>query len=197
MTTAYTVTLSRGHKIADRLGSAIGEIKAEAERLCEQVSMSGYADAQIDQLERNSHKAVKLMAHHSVVANAQADVRSAIGRANAAAGVGDQLSKIEANKKILALLDAVLTAQRPGSRGAVHFSGLHAYKSIGSSDSIARRSSDVTVILLDAVQIEQLEERKKAIERENFALSDKLAEINAQKVTFHLEDDVATLAGLK
>lgn len=197
MTTAYTVTLSRGHKIADRLGSAIGEIKAEAERLCEQVSLNGYAEAQIEQLMKNSQKAMQLMEHHAIVANAQAAVRAAIGRANASAGVGDELAKIEANKKVLSLLDAVLTAQRPGSRGAVHYSGIREYKVIGSSDSIMPRSSAIAVTLLSQAEIETLEARKKDLERQNFALSDKLAELNAQKVTFHLTDEVATLAGLK
>lgn len=195
MNQTFTVTLSRAHKIADRMGSRTGELRVEAEKLGEVVTLSGYTDAQVSRLKDNGQRAVAALAELTQVAIAQAAVRGAIGRANANVGVNEVLATIEANKKILAGIDAVLKSQDESARGGlVRLTEISTFKSLTTGETFGRH---LQVSVFEDGQINALAAQKKQIERDNFALSDKLADLNSATVQLSLDSNIADLVGLK
>ena len=196
MSQTFTVTLSRAHKIADRMGSRTGELRAEAEKLGDVVTLSGYTESQITRLKENGERAVASIAELTRMAAAQAAVRGAIGCANANAGVNEVLATIEANKKILAGIDAVLKSQDANARGGlVRLTEIETFKSLTAGDTFSRGHLQVSVF--SGAQIDAFAAQKKQVERDNFALSDKLADLNGATVQLTLDSDIAELVGLK
>lgn len=192
----YQVTLSRAHKIAERLASRLGELRAEAEKLAESSTLTGYSDAQIKRLGENGKRAVALINEQEAAVAALVAVRSAVGKANAAHGITDALAQIEGNKKLLAGVEAILKSQDETTRGGlVRIEELSDYKTVGNTEG-ALRSSYINVSVLTDAQVADLAERKKKLERANFTLNDKLADLNGKLVELTIEAPIAEFLGL-
>lgn len=198
MKKTFTITISRAHKIAERLGARQGEVRAEADSLAAQVTITGQTEGQVQRLQDQAGRAMALVDHCESLAIAQSLVRAAIGRANAQHGVNDTLAQIEANKKTLACIDPILKNQTESVRGSlVRLNELSSYKPLAQNDSLLGRGNVVQVSILSDEQMSHLKARKEALERRNFSLSDKLADLNGKLVTFELESELAEQLGLQ
>ena len=195
--TQYNVTISRAHKIAERLGQRATEARERAEKLTERVSLQGYADAQVQRLATQGSEAMCELQLMRRLMLAQGVVRAAIGRANAVHGVGDALARIEANKKVVTGLRSVLGKQDNDAYGATTLAvdDLRDFKPLGSGDGL--RATTVSVKVLDAVQTAEVKLAIEHIERENFTLGDSLADLNGKTLSLEFEDEIATAVGLK
>ena len=187
----HTITLSRAHKIAERLGQSAGEAKSQALALSGSVTLSGFTQPQVKRMQGNGAAALAQLALYTRLIGAQTAARTVIGSANEAHGVSAVLAQIEGNKKVLSALSAVASGQ---GADAVQLSELGEYKSVGNAETL--RSSCIEVAMLDHGQAALLSEQTKALERRNFVLSDLLADTNARTVVIEMDDDLAALMGL-
>lgn len=189
----YTITLNRAHKIAERLGTKQGELRSLIIESSALVSMSGYSDQQIDRLTLISAQVIEKIAEQAKIANAQAVIRGAIGRANADHGVNEILAQIDANKKIIQTLSGFCSIQGE-SGNAVKLSEVKDYKQLTQSESLLRGSS-LTISIFDDVEIQSIRMQKESLEKTNFSLNDKLADLNGKLVSFEMDEAIAELMG--
>lgn len=197
MTKEYSVTLSQAHKIAARLGTAASEIKSQVISLSAPISMSGYTADQIAQLGKSISKVMGLIETHRLVLRSQAHVREMIASKNQKISISEILGKIEANKKIIGLLDEVLEAQNTNGLCATHYTSITTYQPIGGTESTSSFGRmGVTVTMLNSEMVESLTTQKQSLVKENFRANDDLAALNVNKVSVQLEDAIASLAGL-
>lgn len=191
--TKHTITLSRAHKITERLASVAGVAKATALSLSATATLMGFSAGQVDRMKENSCGTMEQLKLYTRLMAALTAARAAIGIANTTHGIGALLAQIEGNKKIMSVLAAVVDGQ--GMNGSnVHLSELDDYKTVGGAES--PRHSYVQAVILCPAQVEELQSQSKALERKNFALSDELADLNGKTVELVMEDDIAELMGL-
>lgn len=191
----YQITISRAHKVAERLGQRAQEAKEKASKLSEPITLQGYSDSQIQRFHAQSQELLDLVSQAHRLSTLQASVRAAIGQANASHGVSEALAAIEGNKKTLVLLRAILDNQNGESYSAtsVTIDDLLQFKSLGQID----RVPSVSLRILSAAQKSKLETMVVDLERENFVLNDKLADLNGKTLTIEVDDEAAHLIGLK
>lgn len=189
--------MNRAHKIAERLGSRQGELRTQAQSLSALVVLNGYSNQQIVRLCDTKDQVMTKIDEQAIAANAQAVVRAAIGRGNADHGVNDILAQIEANKKIISCLTEVIDNQEESSRGngIIKLAELSGYKPISQSDGILRGSSISVSVMNDAL-VKSLKVQKELLEKANFSLTDRLADLNGKTISFEMETEIAELMGL-
>lgn len=180
------VSLTRAHKIAERLKQLATEAFNESKRLAAPVILQGaISEAQIERLRDQN----KMVAHHVTRAErlttACAHVRTIIGAENSARGIGE----------LMATLDGV-------NRVMAHKKELQGYaKSVGVQlselkpkapvvDTSGYGANTVTVSILETVDAQLLTQDIIALQKKVFVLSDRIAEANAGRVAIELDDDL-------
>lgn len=101
--------MNRAPKIGERLGSRQGELRTQAKELSALVELNGFSPQQVTRLSENKSLVVAKVEEQAAAANAQAVIRGAIGKANAEHGINEVLAQIEANKKVIACLDDMIS----------------------------------------------------------------------------------------
>ncbi len=179
------VTLSRMHKIAERLKSLANEANAEALRLGSAELVSGKAAGQVERLKERAKRALDLSRQGGEYTMALATVRAVIGAENARHGISDLLAKQDAVNQVLGHARAMLAACKEGT---VLLSELESYQPL-EKDSAFHRGIQVRVMGPDFAEF--FEREIKRLQREAFGLSDKIAEANARRVQVDLPKDIA------
>ena len=190
----YSVTLNRAHKIADRLKGLVATASAQVRESFGVSQVVGRAGA--PQLERFDERRLAgeaaLLRFASLNAALQ-DLRAAVGRANVEAGVSDVLARQEAMKREIALLREISKAP---DANAITPEQLAVYEPLGSGERSLFRSEGVAVCTLPVERRRALEAQLLARQTELFALDDRLADLNAQKVSFTLAAELGSELGL-
>lgn len=188
-----TVSLTRAHNLAERMSAKLNALATEISSLTAPVRVSGFSgEAQVATFNSNANRAMELLNLHTELACAHAGLRNAVAEANAKFGVSRSLAAVEANKKTLAVLETLME-HRPDAQ-TVAPADLATYKPFG-----ADAYSGVSVAPLGALPASKLDELatwKERLERENFTLRDELADLNANKVSFSLDERLVALLGL-
>lgn len=191
-TRSVTVTLSRAHKINERINTKLAELRALVASKGQAVSVQSYAgEEQIDLIKAGAAAALAAVPTYVALAIAQASLRQAVGRANASTGISDLLTTVEKNKRLVSLCDALI-AVAPNANTL-------------STDALSKRPvgemikdyGSVAVSSLSAAQLEPYAATKATLERENFALQDKLSDLNAHKVSFEVDEQIIDMLSLK
>lgn len=181
------VSLTRAHKIAERLKQLATEALNEAKRFAAPVILQGVvSEAQIERL-REQGRAVRLhTARAERLTLAAANVRTVIGIQNSARGIGELMATLDAVNRILC-----------------HKKELQGYaKSVGVqvseltpnavvADNTGYGSHMVTVSILESGDRQVLDTEIAALQKKAFSLSDRIAEANATRVAIELDDDLA------
>jgi hypothetical protein len=191
-----TVTLSRAHKIADRIGSKVAEARAyiTASKAGGVAFSNRPTPEQVAALIDVSAKAFAAIDEAAKLIEVLAQLRDTIGKANAASGVNTLLTRIEANKRLIKLYaDTQEVLTRP--HDAVHVNDLNDFTWPESTGN-RYTSKDPIVTTVTIEDLEGLTKKKAALERETFALQDQLSDFNATKVQVTLPADVAAMIGL-
>jgi capsule polysaccharide export protein KpsE/RkpR len=184
------VTLRRAHNIAERIAEQMKVLREEVAQLAPGTTVRGfYGEDQIRQLQAKASDAVAALYRHQSFAAAQADIRARLGRANVEAGVSTLLAKIEAKKKQLALLRSFMTHKPDADT-------LSAQALRDWTPPESRLASVVTVSALGTEIFKRVDGERVTLERELFALTDALAELNARKVELEIPADLAEVLGL-
>jgi len=188
----YSITLSRAHKLAERLKARAAELSAAAVENAGAVPVHGKTGtaAQIEALQaRDAAAATALdecLSVHSILGN----VRQAIGRANASFGVSDMLTEQAVLSAQLASIKAYLdAAKRPGIRP----------HEVATWEPMNRGEFGVRAVEVQATTPEKVahyEAVQRQLQARLYALSDDISAANAKKISVELPESLAKLVGL-
>ena len=181
------ITLSRTHKISERLKARATEFFKEALILGQVARESGSSgESHVQRLTEQGQKALALSEKAERYSRITAEVRAVIGRENETRGINALLARLDAVNRILAHKKELLEQAKSAGIAPAE---LLTFKPLAGSDS--RFNSVIQVKVLDDAAQQVLEKSVAALQREAFQLADQVAEANAARLTLTLDDDIA------
>lgn len=184
------ITLSRAHKIAERLKTKAAEMSAEAERLSSSAPVSGKTGpAQAPRLAAQGTDALALVDGAERVLRAVAGVRAHIARENEKRGINRLLGLSDAVNRSIGFKKTLMDNAKDGSIG---HDELDLYKPLKDDSSYG--SGAIRVNVFTDAQRASLGANIAKLQRESFALADQVAEANASRFSLELDDDIAEMA---
>jgi hypothetical protein len=195
MTKQISNTLTRWHKVAERLKVGAAQLKQENISAL----MAGH---RIDADSFNVRKAAlqsttaaaldEKTELYLALQNALFMIRKNLARTNTSAGVSDLLNEMEATKQRGDYYASLLET-------AEDCLSMAEYSSLASAKRSATTSTvlyGVNMTFVSPEEIARLTEARDAAKREVNGLADRLADANATKLSLELEDRVAAFLGL-
>lgn len=195
MNKSYTLSLSRWHKVAERLAKTYTEMTTDAKNILTQTQVTGYfGEAQVSRLREQSRQALSSIKDAFLLQDSLVKLRQAIGKANAETGVAAELAEYDAlcrRHKLLATLISVPAVEM------VELDDLPQLpKQIVVKNRYDSNCGAVRVCMLDAAASNDLAEEEKQLSSRVYALSDKINDMNRERLTLELPEAIARIAGL-
>ena len=192
---SHTLSLTRWHKVAERLSRTYTELAQSARNAFTNTQVSGYlGETQVDRIRvlggielNNLHRAFQLQ--ESLI-----QIRQAIGEANAKTGVNRELAEYDALMRRHKLLETILNAQSTDMVGIEEIQMLP--KQILSEDRYDRTRGTIKVKILSSEAELDLHEEARSLLARSYALSDRISDLNRERLTLELPEDIAKEAGL-
>ena len=195
MTKQISNTLTRWHKVAERLKVGAAQIKQEN---IHALQAGHRVDADSFNVRKSALQAATQTALNEktelylALQSALFQIRKSLARTNTSAGVSDLLNEMEATKQRGDYYACLLeTAEDSLS--------MDEYSSLASAKRTAATSSvlyGVSVTFVAPSEITRLTEQKEQAKRDVNALADRLADANATKISLELDDKVVAFLGL-
>jgi hypothetical protein len=184
------ITLSRAHKIAERLKTKAADMSAESEKLAASAHVAGKTGAgQVARLAAQGVKAMELADGSERVMRAVAFVRAEIAKENQKRGINQLLGLSDAVNRTITARKSLLEHAKDGSIG---HDELEQYKPLKEESSYG--SGAVRINVFTDAQRAQIESQLAVLQRESFALADRVAEANAGRFALSLDEDIAAMA---
>jgi len=195
----YTLTLSRWHKVAERVNAALKEREATVKAAFTATAISPWNKEGIEEKAADiARRAAEALALVEAGALAVAAIRAALALRNAELGIAGKLAEVEAANRRAALYRAVIDGQKPDMVRPENVRALPG-ELIGESESwgFARRSAlAVTLQTADTALIDSLREKLAREQARATRLLDEIADLNRETVEIEVAQDVAGIAGL-
>ncbi len=186
----FELSLSRLHKVAERLKTIANEALTSAHKLSQNVHLSGVGGAsQVERLQSQARDAFEASARAEKYLRECARVRTIIGQHNEQRGINALMAQQDVVNKLIAHKKALLDQAK--AVGSIAPSELLEYKSVSTVETRYGSNAGVSVNVLGAASAVRLEEELSALQREAFALSDKMAELNSARVSVAFEPQIA------
>ena len=191
----YTLSNSRWHKVAERLSRTYTELTQGVRKTYTNTQISGYlGESQIARIrELGEREAINLLRAFTLQ-DALILIRQAIGEVNAKTGVTHELAEYDALMRRHKLLENILTAQSTDMIGLDEI--LMLPQQVAKEDRYDRSSANVTVKVLSSETESDLRRQAEALLVKAYALSDKISDLNREKLSLDLPEDIAQAAGL-
>lgn len=178
------VTLTRAHKIAERLKDRATQLFQESLTLSRSTHHQRKpTPAQIQRVQDDAARCLTASALAERYTHAAASVRAVIARENQARGINAMLGNLDAlNRMLKHYKELLLQAEQDGVRPS----------ELAELDMASEETRyGVQVTPLEATAREMLEEKVAQFQREAYRTSDRIAEANAHFVTLEMDDDLA------
>lgn len=183
------VTLSRAHAIVSRIGTELAALQPKIISGSHPVELQAKpTERQVDALREQANEAALNFKLFRELATLQAQIREAVAQANAKVGVSARLAQVQSNKNIIGLCRSL----RP-SASAVQVEDVLSQEWPAPSGYGPTR---VDVTATPPEWLKEVEELKTRLERENFRLTDELAQLNQRTVTLEISDEHREILGL-
>jgi len=195
----YTLTLTRWHKVAERINAALKERETDVRTAFTATAISPWNKEGVE--EKAAHiarRAADDLALIEAGARAVAAIRAALAIRNAELGVSAKLAEAESANRAAALYKAIIEGQkadmvRPESVRALP-AGL-----VGEADAFGfgrRAAALVTLEIADAAVVESLREKLVREQARATRLLDEIADLNREKLELDVPQEVLGIAGL-
>lgn len=195
MNNSYTLSLSRWHKIAERLAKTYTEMTADAKNVLTQTQVTGYfGEGQVSRLREQSRQALAGIKDAFTLQDSLVKLRQAIGEANARTGVAAELAEYDAlcrRHKLLANLISVPTVEMVELEDLAQLTRQIVVESRYDSNRGA-----VRVSMMDGAAYNELAEEERQLSSRVYALADKINDMNRERLTLELPEEMARIAGL-
>lgn len=185
----FSVTLSRAHKLAERVREKMTEAQMQISDLLDGVALPLDGSPEfIAELNDKESSSVTQLEKANLYSAAYAHIRHMIGMVNSTSGVGQALAQREHLLRQIKTLKAALLSARSPSMTRSYFASLDLDK-LRSTNSNAHYG--VRVRVAGEELISKLETDLAQAQRDEMRLSDQLADLNAARVHLKLPLEVA------
>ncbi|MBI2970331.1 MAG: hypothetical protein HYY36_06270 [Gammaproteobacteria bacterium] len=195
----YTLTLSRWHKVAERINAALKDSEANVKAAFTATTISPWNKAEIeDKTATIARRGAEDLARFEAGAQAVATIRAVLARRNAELGISDRLAEADAANRRAALYKAVLAGQKVDMVRPENVRALPA-ELIGETETwgLGRRTAlAVTLQVADTELIESLREKLAREQGRATRLLDEVADLNREKIEIDVAEEVLEIAGL-
>ena len=195
----YALTLSRWHKVAERINTALKEREKSVKKAFTATTISPWNKEGIEEKAAGiARRAADDLALVETGARAVAQIRAAVATRNAELGISARLAEADAANRAAALYKSVLDAQDADMVRPESVRGLPVAL-VGESDPIGfgRRSAPtVTLQTADGALVESLRERLAREQARGTRLLDEVADLNREKLEIDVPREVLEIAGL-
>jgi hypothetical protein len=195
----HTLTLTRWHKVAERINVALKEREANVKAAFTETTLSPWNKAGAEEKAAEiGRRAIADLALIEIGMQAIAAIRGALARRNAELGIAGKLGEAEAAKRRAALYQAVIDGQEPDMVRPQDVRTLPA-ELIGETESWGLRrpaARTVTLQIADPSLVERLREKLEREQARATRLLDEVADLNRAQLELELPDEVAGIAGL-
>lgn len=187
----FSVSLSRAHKIGERLKSRVSELTGLARTAGSPQHVQLRGGQQVaTALQNNGDLAVAYLSGAVAYSAALTSLRIAISNENHKRGISDLMARLEEVNRRMAARKSVLT-HCAGSATALTINDFRETVAAATAPTSNDYGSGYEVKMVSAFQMDQLTKEIAADNRESFALSDKIAELNAAPVSIEMDDEIA------
>ena len=196
MKQTYTLTLTRWHKVAERLAREYGESVSDSRSTLTQTAISAYlGEAQEEFLQTQTQTALANLDRAFQIQDAVAHVRHLVGDANVREGVSAKLAEFDKLNRRVKALSEVVESQ---SSDMVPVTQLRSIPKdyVADGASYDSKRPKIKVRMLDTQALERLADQLSNARKAAYALSDDVSDLNKAKLSIELETEVASAAGL-
>lgn len=193
--TSYTLSLSRWHKVAERLSRTYTELTQSVRNTYSNTQVSGYlGDTQVARIRELGQAEVQNLQRAFSIHDALIQIRQSIGDINAKTGVSRELAEYDALMRRHKLLETILNAQTADMVGLDEIARLPSQ--IVQEDRYDRSRTMIKVKVLAAETESELRQEAEILRARAYALSDRISDLNRERLTLELPEAIATAAGL-
>jgi len=197
-TMKHALTLTRWHKVAERINAALKEREARAVAAFTAATISPWNKEGIEQkaagIAERSKADLALVEQGSA---AVAAIRSALARRNAELGIAARLAEVEAAKRRIALYRAVLDKQSVDMVQPEHVRHVPAHAMPEGEPSWGRREAPrITLQVADGALLADLAVKLAREQARSHALLDEIADLNREKLELDIAPELHEIAGL-
>jgi hypothetical protein len=191
----YTCTLTRWHKVVERLNKEYNQLCKSAKTGLTATSVTEYlGEAQEQRLIALRTQSLGQIESLFEIQEVVVHIRTALGAANERQGVSSALAQYDKLVKRAQLLSS-LTEPRSGN-----CFGIDDLKNIKnpprSTDFLERGKTKIDVAMLEGPELARLEGMRQQVTTAMYAQADAIAEINKATLSLELPIHVAQVAGL-
>jgi len=195
----YTLTLSRWHKVAERINAALKEREANVKTAFTATTISPWNKNGVEEKAADIvRRAADDLALVEAGARAVAAIRAALALRNAELGISGKLAEVEGANRRAALYKAVIDGQRPDMVRPEVVRTLPP-ELVGETESwgLARRTAlAVTLQTADRTLVESLRERLAREQQYATRLLDEIADFNREMLEIEVPSEVIGIAAL-
>lgn len=194
-TQSYTYTLTRWHKVAERLTKEFNELSKSAKNGLTNTFVTEYlGEQQEKRLTQLRDNCLTQLDRALLIQDVVVAIRQALSAANERIGISRELAEYDKRVKRANLLSSIVQAQ---VAELIVISELKEVKNPARSDNYSNRgTSRIAVGLLEGEQLSALRERTAEATAAMYTQADHVAELNKAQLTLELPADVAAIAGL-
>jgi len=193
----HTLTLTRWHKVAERINAALKEREARLLGALTATSISPWNKEGVeDKAEELARRASEDLAVIEAGTAAVAHIRTALGQRNTELGIGERLAETDAANRRAKLYRELLEKQsvdmvRPADVR-------HVPPAIAGEDSLwsRRAAATITLAIADKALLEELRAKLAREQARSHTLLDAVADANREKLELDLADQLLEIAGL-
>ena len=196
MKQTYTLTLTRWHKVAERLARDYGESVSESRTTLTHTTVSAYLGEEQEQfLQTQTQNALANLERAFRVQDAVAQIRQMVGDANVREGVSAKLANFDKLNRRVKTLSEVVESQ---SSDMVSVTQLRSIPKdyVADGANYDSKRPKIKVRMLDMQMLERLSDQLSNARKAAYALSDEVSDLNKAKLSIDLESEVASAAGL-
>ena len=196
MKQTYTLTLTRWHKVAERLARDYGESVSESRQTLTQTTVSAYlGDEQKLFLQTQTQNALKNLERAFRIQDAVAHIRHLVGEANVREGVSAKLAEFDKLNRRVKTLSEVVDSQSTDMVSVTQLRNIPKDYVADGANYDSKRPK-IKVRMLGMKELETLAEQLSSARKAAYTLSDDVSDLNKAKLSIELETEVASAAGL-
>jgi hypothetical protein len=192
---SYTLSINRWHKVAERLSKAYTELSQSARNTYVNTQIAGYlGESQVERLRESAESEMQKLFRSFEIQDALIDLRRAIGEVNAKNGVALELAQYDALMRRHKLLEIILNSQ---TSDMVSLNEIAMLPNQIMGDGLYERSrSKIKVKVLESEHEDRLRKEAEALLAKAYALADRINDLNQERMTLELPEEMASVAGL-
>lgn len=192
----HTLTLTRWHKVGERLSREYTEAVYAVKQTLTQTRVSSYlGQDQEDDLRLQASQATERLHRAFRVQDALSEVRCMLGDANARVGVSAKLADFDKLNRRLKVLTELIESQSANMVSIDQLKNIpQDYVADGSSYDSKRPQMHLR--MLSQSELLDMQREFEAVRARSYALSDEIAELNRATATLTVSPEIATLVGL-